>query len=279
MLTIKDLIILITILYSPYLQSFIARNCIDFFAKKYNIELSVGEVYIKIPNQIVLSDIEMKDSCGNMLLSADNLDATIEKISFKNNFLLLSETNLNNPLINVIVDENGTANYSYILDKFATEDTSSFDFNVICKKLSITNGHLKYLDKRYDNSASSFKPSDIEIKDFNAGISRFRYMNDTINVNIDNFSMNEKSGIAVNNISGKIKYYDKGISIKDLDFRTNYSELICSEVALSGKDSLYLSNPMEKVDKFTVNIDTLILCVADIAPFCLNIKIFPTAYM
>ncbi len=267
MLTIKDLIILITILYSPYLQSFIARNCIDFFAKKYNIELSVGEVYIKIPNQIVLSDIEMKDSCGNMLLSADNLDATIEKISFKNNFLLLSETNLNNPLINVIVDENGTANYSYILDKFATEDTSSFDFNVICKKLSITNGHLKYLDKRYDNSASSFKPSDIEIKDFNAGISRFRYMNDTINVNIDNFSMNEKSGIAVNNISGKIKYYDKGISIKDLDFRTNYSELICSEVALSGKDSLYLSNPMEKVDKFTVNIDTLILCVADIAPF------------
>ncbi|MBR5983286.1 MAG: translocation/assembly module TamB [Bacteroidales bacterium] len=261
------MILFITILYSPYLQSFIARKCIDFFAKKYNIELSVGDVYIKIPNQIVLTDIEMKDSCGNELLSAENLDASIERISFKNNFIFLSEINLNSPLINVIVDEKGTANYSYILDKFALEDTTSLDFNVICKKLSITNGHLKYLDKRYDNTASSFKPSDIEIKDFNAGISRLRYLNDTISVNIDNFSLNEKSGVAINNISGNIKYYDKGINVNDLNFKTNYSELVCSEITLSGQDSLYLSDPMEKIKKFTVNIDTLIFSVADLAPF------------
>lgn len=267
MLIVKDLILLITILYSPYLQSFIARKCIDYFANAYNIELSVGDVYIKIPNQLVLSDIEMKDSCGNELLSAENLDATIEKISFRNSFLLLSEVNLNGPLINVIVDEKGTANYSYILDKFATEDSTNLDFNVICKKVSITNGHLKYLDKRHDNTASSFKPTDIEIKDFNAGISRFRYLNDTISVNIDNFSLNEKSGIAINNFSGNLKYYDKGISVSNLNFKTDYSELVCSEIALSGKDNLYLSDPMEKIEKFSVNIDTLIFSVADLAPF------------
>ena len=156
LLIVKDLILIITILYSPYLQSLIAKKAIEYFANTYNIELSVGEVYLKIPNQIVFSDIVMKDSCSNVLLSADGLDATVDRFSIRNNFLLLSEVNLKSPLINVYVDENGNANYSYILDKFASEDTTSLDLNLICRKLSITNGHLKYLDKRYDNTASSF---------------------------------------------------------------------------------------------------------------------------
>lgn len=267
LLIIKDLILVIIILNSPYLQSLIAKKAIEYFANAYNIELSVGEVYLKIPNQIVLSDISMKDSCGNVLLSAADLNATVDKISFKNNFLLLSEINLKSPLINVSVDENGNANYNYILDKFATDDTTSLDFNVICRKVSITNGHLKYLDKRYDNTASTFKPSDIDINDFNVEISRFRYLNDTISVNINNFSLNEKSGIALNNFSSEIKYYNKGITLKDINIQTDYSKLICSEIAVVGEDSLYLSNPMEKIEKLTVNIDTIIFSVADLAPF------------
>ena len=267
LLIVKDLILIIAILNSSFLQSLIAKKAIEYFANTYNIELSIGNVYLKIPNKIVLSDVEMKDSLGNMLLSADNLNASIEKISITNNFLVLSEINLNEPLINVTIDEKGVANYSYILDKFASNDTTPLDLNLICRKLSITNGRLKYLDKRYDNSSDSFKPSDIEIDDFNVEISRFRYMNDTISVNINDFSLNEKSGIAVNNISGKFKYYDKGIGINDLNIKTNYSELICSEITVKGKDSLYLSNPIEKIEKLTVNIDTIIFSVADLAPF------------
>lgn len=266
MVIIKDLAIIIAILYTPWLQSFIARKCIDYFANEYNIELSVGDAYFKMPNKVVLSDIEMKDSCGNMLLSAVNLDASIETISFEKEYLALSEINLNSPHINVIINENGTANYSYILNKFASEDTMP-DFSVVCKKLSITNGHLKYLDERHDNTGSSFKASDMEINNFNAGISKFGYQNDTISVNIDNFSLNEKSGIAINNFSCKIKYYDKGFSVNDLTFKTNYSELVCSEISISGKDSLYLSNPIEKIEKFNINIDTLIFSIADLSPF------------
>ncbi len=267
LLIIKDLILVIIILNSPYLQSLIAKKAIEYFSNAYNIELSVGEVYLKIPNQIVLSDISMKDSCGNVLLSADDLNATVDRISFKNNFLLLSEVNLKSPLINVYVDENGNANYNYILDKFATDDTTSLDFNIICRKVSITNGHLKYLDKRYDNTASTFKPSDIDINDFNVEISRFRYLHDTISVNINNFSLNEKSGIALNNFSSEIKYYNKGLTLKDINLQTDYSKLICSEIVVVGEDSLYLSNPMEKIEKLTVNIDTIIFSVVDLAPF------------
>ena len=267
LLIIKDLILIIAILNSSYLQSQIAQKAIEYFANAYNIELSVGEVYLKIPNKIVLSDIEMKDSCGNILLSADDLNASVEKFSFRNNFLFLSEINLNSPLINACIDENGNANYTYILDKFASDDTTSLDFNIICEKVSITNGYLKYYDKRYDNTASSFKPNDIEIKDFNVEISEFKYLNDTISVNIDNFSLNEKSGIAINNISGKFKYYNTGFGINDLNIKTDYSQLLCSEITVIGKDSLYLSNPIEKIDRLAVNIDTIILSVADIAPF------------
>ncbi len=267
LLIVKDLILLIVILNSPYLQSLIAKKCIEFFADHYNIELTVGDVYLKIPNKVVLYDVEMKDSCGNMLLSADDMEASVERFSIRKNFLLLSEVKLDKPYINASIDQHGNANYEYILRKFASDDTSSIDFNVICRKFTIANGHLKYSDQRYRSTAALFNPHDIDINDFNVEISRFRYLNDTLNVNIDNFSMNEKSGIAINRIAGKIKYCDKGINLENLEIKTDYSQLACSEIAVKGKDELYLSNPMELIEKLTVNIDTIVFCVADLAPF------------
>jgi len=65
LLIVKDLILIITVLNSPFLQSLIAKKCIDFFANAYKIELSVGDVYLKIPNNVVLSDVIMKDSEEN----------------------------------------------------------------------------------------------------------------------------------------------------------------------------------------------------------------------
>lgn len=267
LLIIKDVAIIIIFLNSSFLQSYIAKKCIEFFAKRYNIELTVGDVYLKIPNKIILSDVEMRDSCGNMLLSADDLDATLEDFSLRHKLLVFSEVKLNSPLINVTVDEQGNANYDYILNKFASEDTTEFEINVICKKFSIENGHLKYLDKRQDNTSNLFKTSDIEVNDFNIGISKFKYLKDTINVCIDNFSLNEKSGIGIKNISGEIKYYNSGISLNNLDIRTNHSWLSCPEISVVGKDSLYLDDPLEKIEKLTVNIDTIIFSVADLAPF------------
>lgn len=267
LLIIKNLILVVVLLNSPYLQSRIAEKCIDFFADTYNIELSVGEVYLKIPNQIVLSDVEMKDSCGNRLVAADEMKAYVEDFSFRNNFLLLSEVKLTKPEINVVIDENGTANYDYILRKFDTNDTTSTDINIICKKTTIENGHLKYVDRRANNDASTFNASDIDINDFNTSISDFKYLNDTISVNLEDFSLNEKSGLAINKISSKIKYYSTGLNLTDLVVQTNYSELVCSDISITGKDDQYLSNPTEKIDKVNVSIDTVIFCVADMGYF------------
>lgn len=267
LLIIKDLAIIVAIVNLPYLQSLIAEKCIDYFADTYNIELSVGDVYLKIPNQIVLGDVEMKDSCGNQLVAAREMKAYVEDFSFRNNFLMLSEVKLINPAINVIVDENGTANYDYILRKFETDDTTPTNINIICKKTTVENGHLKYIDKRADNNASTFKISDIDIKDFNTSISDFKYLKDTITVTLDDFSLNEKSGLTINRISSKIKYYKTGLNLNDLIVKTNYSELVCSDISIYGKDEKYLSAPTEKIDKVNVNIDTLIFCVADIGHF------------
>jgi len=259
--------IIIAIINSPYLQSLIAKKCIEFFAEAYKIELSVGDVYLKIPNKVVLTDVEMKDSCGNDLLSAYEMEAAVETFSIRNNFLALSEVKLDNPYINAQVDKQGNSNYEYILRKFASDDTTSIDFNVICKKLSIANGHLKYTDLRYENVSSAFSPNNLDINNFDLEISELKYLSDTLNVNVDHFSLNEKSGVCINNVSGKLKYYDKGINLENLEVSTGYSQLSCSEIAVTGKDNLYLSNPMEKIEKLTVNIDTVIFCIADLAPF------------
>ncbi len=267
LLIIKNLIIITIVLSSTRLQSYIAEKCIEFFADAYKIELSVGGVYLEIPNKVVLTDVEMKDSCGNNLLSADEFGASIKDFSLRNNFIILSEINLNKPLINANIDENGVGNYEYVLRKFATTDTSKININLICEKLTIDNGNLKFYDKRIVKTTNSFNISDFDISNFDVELSNFRYIRDTIKVNLDKFSLDEKSGIAINEISAKAKYYNKGIELKNLKIRSNYSEIACSEISVSSKDSLYLTAPIQKIENLNIKLDTVIFCVADLSPF------------
>ncbi|MCF0206507.1 MAG: hypothetical protein HUK15_03670, partial [Bacteroidales bacterium] len=245
----------------------IAKKCIDFFADRYNISLTVGDVYLKIPNEVVLCDVEMLDSCGNMLLSANDFKAYVGDFSIRRNFVLLSEVELNNPFINAYIDENGVGNYEYFLNKLPETDSTDININLMCKKIRICNGRLKFRDERDLGNESAFNINDVDIEGFSTEISNFKYLKDTLQVNVEHFSLGEKSGIAINDISGKLKYYDKGIVLNDFSLSTNFSRLLCSEISVEGVDNQYLKNPVEKIDKAIVDIDTLIFSMADLAPF------------
>ena len=68
LILIKNIILAVILVNSAFLQSYLTQQTIKFFANHYEIELKVNNVYIKLPNKIILTEIEMLDANGDTLL-------------------------------------------------------------------------------------------------------------------------------------------------------------------------------------------------------------------
>ncbi len=268
LLLVRDIILLLIIGNSPFLQSFLAKQTIAFFANHYDIELSVDKVYLKFPNEIVLNEIQMLDSIGDTILVSHEVSAYISKVKILDNELYLDKISIINPTIHADVDTNGVANYEYILNKFASEDTDTTEsakFEIYCNNFEIINANLKYRDRRDLQKNNIFNPSDVEINGFNLTVNNFNYYSDSLELDLDNFTFTEKSGIDIKEISGHFKYCDTAISVSNFTLLTKNSQFNSSLIELIGNDKEYLSD-INKM-KLEINIDTLIFDIADLSPF------------
>ena len=268
LLLIRDLILLFILINSPFLQSYLTKVTINYFADVYEIDLKVDKVYIDLPKTIVLENVQLMDSTGDTLIYSGRINAEIASVKIFERSLHLDKISLINPFINIKTDSTGNSNYEYLLRKFESEeeDTSATpEFSVFCNNFEILNARIKNRDVRYSATPGEFNVSDADISGLNLLISDFKYYSDTIELNLDNFSLSEKSGLSLQEFSGHLKYFETGINLTDFTVRTNYSKLICSEIIVEGTDADYLSDPLNKM-KLSLNIDTLIFDVADLGP-------------
>ncbi len=224
---------------------------------------------MKFPNKIVLSDIYMLDSIGDTIITTNKISAEISKYKIWDEELYLDKIDIINPTINISIDTSGVANYQYFINKFSNntpDTTETSKLEISCKNFEIINANINYIDKREIINNDGFNSSNVKISEFNLLISNFKYYPDSIELDLNNFSFTENSGIDLKEISGHIKYCDTAISVNDFAFITKNSYFRSSLIELTGKDSDYLSDPLNKME-LEMNIDTLIFDIADLGPF------------
>lgn len=266
MLIIRDIAIVLILINSSAVQSYLTSQLIRFFADTYDIELSVGNVYVKLPNTIVLSEVQLMDSLGDTLIYSNEINIKIAAIKIFERKLYIDKVEFQQPVINISIDTAGTTNYQYILNKFTTEKkdtTPSKEFSVYCNDFRINDATFRYHDYRESQDTLQFNPSNIDISGFNLWVSDFKIISDTIEFRLDNFAMKEQSGMFLKKLSTKVKYFDTGLLLKDFKLFTKNSEIQCSEIKVEGSDSSYLTDPLNKI-KLSLKIDTLIFDVADL---------------
>ena len=258
-------------LNSPSIQSFLAKKGTTFLASRFEINLNIDKLYYKFPNIIVFEKLDLKDSLSNDLLATDKIFIKVGSINIRNKIFSINEIKIFEPNVNLYTDKNGNTNISYVINKFISEeeDTTKTEFTFKCKKFTLDNAIFTYKDWReeIENTDSTFNPNDFKIKGITTSFSDFAFLADTLSVNILHFSCAEKfSGLAINNLSGRYKYYDKGMVLEDCNLFVNNTNLWSNHLEISGKDDSYLSDPLKKMS-VKANIDSLIFDVADLAPF------------
>lgn len=272
LLFVKYLIFVIIVAYSPALQSFLAKQATEFLTKRFDIDLSIQKIYIKIPNQLVLNDVLLKDQNKDTLLSSNEINVKISRVKLFGKELFIDEVNILKPEINAIIDTNGIANYSYLFGKFSsdkekkTEPSSGKSFDIFLNDFKITDANLKYKNLESLDKNKGFDMQDLDIYGINLTVNNFKYQADTIELNIKDFHFEEQSGFNVKEMSTYFKYYNSGIILKDFIFETNSSIIKSSRIELIGKDKDYLSDLKNKLS-VNIDLDSIIFDVADLAPF------------
>ncbi len=252
LLLLKNIVIIGVILSSPAFQSFITKKTIEFFAKRYDINLSIEKVYVRFPDKFVMNEVYIEDLNGDTLIYSNEIYSEISNIKYFDKKLQIEKINIVEPFLNICIDSSGVANYEYLLEKFSSPrdstDDSSFNFDVYCDKFNLINARLNYRNEGVVPIDSLFDASSIQVHDFNVLVHNFKYDEDTIGFSLMNLQFLERSGLKFYNISSCVKIFELGIDIINFTLNSNNSLIICPVIKLSGKDSDYLSDPINKLN-------------------------------
>ncbi|MEA3447956.1 MAG: translocation/assembly module TamB domain-containing protein [Bacteroidota bacterium] len=263
-----------TLMQSADIQSYLTRKTVDFLSQRYDLDVSIGTMDVKLPNRLVLKDICIEGQEQDTILSADEVTGRISAIKLRKKRLYLKEISIVHPNINVQKDSTGTFNFQFILDKFTSDkdkkEKTGEPFDVFCDEINLVQADVKYQDAPWETSPGVFNSSDVLINGFNIAVRDFQMHGDTTELELDNLAFQEKSGVGLKKMSGVILLSDSLYQISDLFLKSNHSMLYASlmEVALSGEG---FKDPWNNL-KLDIQLDSSLLSAEDAVCFMPDLK-------
>lgn len=255
--------ILVGILLGLYIGMLIILN-IPFVQKKMgtfasrqlkNIlktEVTVGHVDFGFFNRIIVEDVMLNDRQGDELLKITRLSAKFDILPLFENKWRISSVQLFGFSVHLKKEKpDAVPNYQYVLDAFASKDTTTQNMNLDLRinSVYIRRGHITYHVKSEPETPGIFNSSHIGIDNLTAIISLKALCNDTINLAIRRFAFKEQSGLELKKMALKAIGNNHQLNIKDFtiqfpntdlnieDFEMKYDSL--SSFPFSDKDIQY----------------------------------------
>ena len=179
------LVVLALSLQLPSVQNFAKGKLVNYLEKKIKTKVSLDRVYIGYPNSLVMENLFLQGQKVDTLLFARKLDVGLNIPKLLKNTADITSIDLEGVKANVVRNENGTFNFDYILDAFATKDeeeTPSKPFIISLDKIKLKDIGISFIDNQSRNDINLyFKSFDTRVKTFDLAKNSYA-MND---INMD----------------------------------------------------------------------------------------------
>ena len=159
--------------------------------------------------------------CSVQLLSGELNGDTVD---LTNSLFLFKQITLNNPVIEI------TQNLFPPDSTVSVRDTALAHLNTqgivfLLRNFKLNDAQFIFHDRNISPMGSGFDPSEMNFKNINIEVENAGTKGDKFFADSKHFSFKEKSGLTVNNLSGKIMVTPKKASIENLFFKTPNSLL------------------------------------------------------
>jgi uncharacterized protein YhdP len=153
------IIALVLSLQLPAVQNFAKGKLVNYLEKKIKTKVSLDRVYIGFPNSLVMENLFLKGQKVDTLLFAHKLDVGLNIPKLLNNTADITSIDLEGVQANVVRNPNGSFNFDYIIDAFATKDeekTPSKPFIISLDKIKLKDIGISFIDQQSRNDLNVY---------------------------------------------------------------------------------------------------------------------------
>lgn len=165
------LILLIFSLRIPAVQNFVKDKLVVYLEDKIKTEVRLDRVYVGFPNRLVMENLFLKGQDVDTLLAVKKFDVGLDLLQLINSKADLTSIDLQRVRANVVRKPDGTFNFDYILNAFASdkkeEKSPSKPFIISLDKIKLQDIGVSFIDQQSKNDINLyFKSFDTRVKTF-----------------------------------------------------------------------------------------------------------------
>lgn len=270
---LRLLAILFIVSQSASIQTWLTERVIHFMSDKYEIQVELESVYIKLPNRLVLNELYIPDETGDTLVYSKEILTKISGVKLRKKRIYISEVLLDEPKIQIESDSTGVYNFQFLLDKFASDkekEASSESFDVFCESFLIKNASLKMQNNPFTETPKSLNTDDLLVNGFTLRVRDFQMADGNIALEMSEFAFMEKSGMQLQKMNGYFEISDSLYQVSNLFLKTENSMIHAPIMQLAILDTS-MNNIWEDL-QFDIQIDSSMLGIKDAVYFAPNLQ-------
>ena len=190
------------LLRTPAAQTFIAHNIEKALSEKIGSRVHVGSVDVRLPNRVVVDDVEICDQKGKTMLRASRVSAAVNLLQLLDGKVSLSSAQLFGAGI-YLYQENADAplNCQFAVDSLSSKDNEPSALDLHISSLIIRNCSLKYDRLDIPKVSGVFSTNHVDISQLRANISIDKFVGDDVVAEVGRLSFREASGLNCRNLA------------------------------------------------------------------------------
>jgi hypothetical protein len=211
---------MVIILSIPSVQTKIAKRVTDYLNESYGTDIQINRLGLNWKGEVDIREIYIADHHQDTLIYAEQLQTDVNSFrNIINDNVSLGTIVLDNAFLNfkTYLGED-TDNLSIFVSKFDTDKPPSDSiFNLFGNVLELTNGHVRIMDENLE------EPEIFNFTNINLAARTFKIIGPDVVAKINELSLTADRGFTIKNLEGDFKYTLDGITLNDLDLRTEAS--------------------------------------------------------
>ncbi len=208
-------------------QTLLVNKFLDRLEKNYDGKLSVGQVLIRWPHRLELTDLLILDPLNDTLLYASSVEASVTRVDFDRNRFNFKRVYLSDPLIQIREMPDGRMNHKVFLSSLSGKDTvvESKPVNVVLNQVVIRRGAFALNKFGALDEPGRIDWDNLRINDIESQIDRIGFSGDSVYGNVRHLSFQEKCGFKIDNLAVGFAWDSTGLRSRLLEIVTGNSRI------------------------------------------------------
>ena len=207
-------------LKSGRIQTAAVRLATDELSRGLNTQVSIGSVQYDFPMRITLKDIYIEDQQQDTLLYIKDFYTRFSPLALRNQHLRFPAIELDTIRANIYQLPSGDYNYQFLIDAFASQDTTKFLIDAFASQDTTTkpfNLHVELRHIKLANAHLTFDTIDVQLP--TANLALHHLCADSLDAEIHNLTS------TVNVTSNSIPFEPTSISCRQGTITTSSSSM------------------------------------------------------